>query len=102
MSRQDEIRGKRCVRARYSLRWNEAEPPKNAKRILVAGLECGDPEARRAGEMTAGGGAKGSPKNAKRILVAGLECGDLDARRAGEMTAWGGAKMFSLFQIVFS
>ena len=62
MSRQGEIRAKCCVRARFSLRLSDAEASKNAKRILVAGLECGDLEARRAGEMTAWGGAKRSPR----------------------------------------
>src|SRR5271165_4422201 len=66
MSRQGEIRAKCCVRARFSLRLSDAEAPKNAKRILVAGLECGDLEARRAGEMTAWDGAKRSPQECKK------------------------------------
>ena len=58
-------------------------------------------EARRAGEMTAWGGAKRSLQESKRILVAGLECGGLEARRAGEMTAWGGAKRSPMVLITF-
>jgi len=49
------------IRARFSLRLSDAEASKNAKRILVAGLECGDLEARRAGEMTAWGGGEAEP-----------------------------------------
>jgi hypothetical protein len=35
--------------------------------------QCGDLEARRAGEIIAWGGAKRSPENAKSILVADLD-----------------------------
>jgi hypothetical protein len=45
--------------------------------------QCGDLEARRAGEMTAWGGAKRSPEDAKRILVAGLECSDSGSPKGG-------------------
>ena len=49
-------------------------------------------EARRAGEMTAWGGAKRSPENAKRILVAGLECGESGSPKGGRDDSLGGAK----------
>lgn len=44
---------------------NCQDKTKSAPNVLAAGLECGDLEARRAGEMTAWGGAKRSPRYAK-------------------------------------